>query len=48
MRNKETKKVIEDSSDRAMIYVTNREELSEETLLVEGLIKSNSGLLILY
>jgi hypothetical protein len=48
MRNEETKQVIEDSSDRAVIYMTNKEEVSEETLVVERIIKSNSGLLISY
>jgi hypothetical protein len=48
MRNEETKQVIENSSDRAVIYMANKEEASEETLVVERIIKSNSGLLISY
>jgi hypothetical protein len=48
MRNEETKQVVEDSSNRTLIYMTNKEEVSDETLVVEGVIKSNSGLLISY
>jgi hypothetical protein len=40
MRNEETKQVIEDSSDRAVIYMTNKEEISEETLVVERILRA--------
>jgi hypothetical protein len=37
MRNEETEQVIEDSSDRVVIYMSSKEEISEETLAVEGI-----------
>jgi hypothetical protein len=42
MRNEETKQVVEDSSDRVVIYMTNKEEISEEPSVVESIFKSNS------